>query len=1075
MKSYQVSEPTQLVDLLASIWRADRPDPFSLDLAIVPSPGFHRWLSQQLAQMNRSDGICAGVEFLAMSELESRLVDAEDPWLPRRLGWLIPQLALASTEPELEVLRRHLNAGRQSYSTGLRIARHFRGYSRHRPKMLRDWQAGRDVDSEGNPLGAHGWQAHLYRELLNELSVGPLDARDRLLQRLEAGPAEQLGPRVSALAPARLEARGLDLLAVIGKHHQVDLINWVPSPDRAAGIRQLQSPSTRELRRTEFTRPPGHPLNESLGVLGDEQALTLPPPGKAPRAGEERPEQDDLLGWLKADLKADRLPVGPRLLRPQDHSVQFHLSHGQDRQVEVLREVLTAVLADDPSLEPRHLAILTPDLDGFAPLLTAAFTAPAGLPNHPAQRFRLQVADRVIAQENPLAQLLLELLQLPLARLESASLLELCGRPSVSRKFGFGPDSHQRLTELVADSGIRWGLSATQRSGFGLGDFPQNTWIAGLQRMLLGVALPESDLVTIGTVLPLDEVESTDLALIGGLTELIGRLSRQLSEFEQPTSPAHWALRCQAALQDLVELPSDQEWQLAEVSAALSRLAEGQTASLSRAAVAYALGLDFESSPARGSFGNGNLLVAGLASLRLVPHRVIVLLGWDAECYPRSARPHGDDLLGVAPRVGDPNAAADDRATLLDAIHCAQEKLIVIAKGRSPITNEEVPLAAPLIDLGEALDLTARTSEGLGAGAAVRVIHPLQSFDPRYFDPAAPELRSSDRYAHAAAVALLREPADRPNRYRLATLPAPDLSAGVRLDDLVSFFTHPAKALLRLRAGLSFAEADELGTAIPIEPDGLAQWQVGNRILDRLRDGHDRASIAHAEWLRGEVPPFELGRRILDRVFANAAGTAEMAPRVPGSAVQHDLSLRLSGPNEAEVLLTGRVTTQSGQLQQIEYSSLQPKHRLAAWLRLLALAAAEPGDWRARVVGRGRVALYAAPPAPVARELLGRYLHLFSLGLTQPLPALPRLTMAWAQHRLSRRDPQDRLISGKGFQTCWEYDSDSHWRAFFSYPSLLDLPVGDLAVPQTNPAESTLVGALAQAIWQPILAAEVPA
>ena len=171
--------------------------------------------------------------------------------------------------------------------------------------------------------------------------------------------------------------------------------------------------------------------------------------------------------------------------------------------------------------------------------------------------------------------------------------------------------------------------------------------------------------------------------------------------------------------------------------------------------------------------------------------------------------------------------------------------------------------------------------------------------------------------------------------------------------------------------------------------------------------------------------------------------------------------------------LTGRVNTQSDEVLQVEYSRLQAKHLITAWLRLLALAAAEPGAWRARVIGRGRTARYAAPPAAVARELLARYLQLFRLGLGQPLPALPRLGLAWAEYRASHRDPQDRMVSGKVFERCWEFDSDAHWRAFFSYPELLSLGVEELAIPGLATAESTLVGALAQSIWAPVLAGEV--
>lgn len=1069
MQIHHATTADALVDRLVSLWSGPRPDPFAFDLAVVPGAGFARWLSQRLATADGPAGICAGVEFVSPDGLEWRLDGPGDPWRPERLAWLVQQVVAGSAEPDLEVLRRHFDASRESHSVSRRIARHLAGYARHRPEMLARWEEGGDEGPDGRPLAENAWQAHLYRLLVAENGDSPLERRAALVARLHDGAADGLPHRIAVLAPPHVHPTTLALWEALGSHHQVDLLLLAPSPDRRPG------PAVPGLRRSEFARPPGHPLNGSLAAVSDEVALLVPQTGPTGSLGAGA---DSLLGWLKSDLAADVQHPVRRVLSADDRSVQVHLSHGRDRQVEVLREVLVGVLADEPSLEPRDIAVLTPDVDAFAPLLAAAFTAPAGVPDHPAQRFRVQVADRSLAQVNPMAALLLELLRLPDGRLEASTLLDLCAQPAIAQRFGLSADSRDRLGELVERAGIRWGLSAAQRDGYGLAGFPQNTWIAGLQRMLLGVALGETDLVSAGTVLPLDDVESSDVALIGGLTELVGRLSRLMTEFDRPAPIPEWADRCRAGLADLVELPSGQQWQLADVWGGLSRLAEragNATVPLGRHAALRAIEQEFTGAPARGAFGNGSLVVCGLRSLRHVPHRVVVLLGWDATGYPRPGRRHGDDLLGVEPRVGDPSAALSDRQVLLDAVHAAGDRLVVVAQGRSEATNEEIPLAAPLAELLEALDLTATTAGGRTATEAVSVQHPLQPFDPHYFDRSDPRLRSADRLAHQAARSLLAEPVRPRGRYELAALPEPDLSQGVTLDEVIGYFSHPARALLRTRAGISFGNAAEAGDAIPIEPDHLATWQIGTRVLRHLRDGHDPEAVRRAEWLRGDVPPFELGGRLLDRVFTEAGRSVARVPDGLPEPSLHDLTLAVPVPGHGTVPLVGRVSTHGPEVLQVEYSSLQPRHRLAAWLRLVALAAAEDGPWRARVVGKGRIAVYAAPPRPVALDLLGRYLAVYALGLSRPLPALPRLGHAWLEYRVSRRDPLDPLVSKKNFDRCWDFDSDASWTAFFRYPDVLDLPAGDPEVPGADPSERTLVGALASSIWGPAMAAEVPA
>ena len=53
--------------------------------------------------------------------------------------------------------------------------------------------------------------------------------------------------------------------------------------------------------------------------------------------------------------------------------MQVHACHGPARQVEVLREVLVGLLQDDPTLEPRDIVVMCPDVETYAPLITAGF------------------------------------------------------------------------------------------------------------------------------------------------------------------------------------------------------------------------------------------------------------------------------------------------------------------------------------------------------------------------------------------------------------------------------------------------------------------------------------------------------------------------------------------------------------------------------------------------------------------------------------------------------------------------------------------------------------------------------
>jgi Exonuclease V gamma subunit len=1014
MRTHHLPTAEALVQRLDQLWSGPRPDPFAFDLAIVPGAGFQRWLSQQLSLVGDGAGVCAGIEFSGWPAFERRIF-ADDPWRPERLAWTIQAVldGPASDDPALAVLRRHLDAASEHHSACRRVAFILAGYLRHRPSLVAGWLSGSDTDETGEPLREDAWQAHLCRLLGAHIGVDPLRWRADVLSELAARPTPGLPHRIAVLAPADLDPAAIELLEALGTQHQVDVLALSPSV--------AASPAASDTLLARL--------------------------------------QDSIAGRPQAALP----------LAADDDSIQVHLSHGPDRQVEVLREVLAGVLAADPGLEPRNVAVLTPTPDLFAPLIGATFA----VPDHPAHRFRVQLADRSISQVNPLAGLLLELLRLPDTRAEASAVLELALQPAVARKFGFGVERRERLVELVTSAGIRWGLSARHRERFGLVGFEQNTWFAGLQRMLLGVALDESGLVTAKTVLPLDDVESTDVELIGALTELIGRILRLVDTFGQPATVADWVDRCHAAITSLADPPATDDWQLADLWSGLARIAAtAGSATIGRADFCTVVDHEFTNTRARATFGNGSLIVAGLESLRHVPHQVLVLLGWDGDHYPRNALHDGDDLLRRHPSASDPDPTAFDRQLLLDAVQAARRQLVVICRDRSEATNEQVPLAAPIVELLAVIDSIAAGPAESRATEAITVQHPLQPHDPAYFgtDPSRERLVSADPHAYRAALAAQEKPSSHlRGRYQLDPLPPLALDQGVTVDELTGFFAHPVRTLLRVRAGVSLGERPTAGDELPIEPDHLARWQVGNRVLQRLREGYPVAAIEQAEWLRGEVPPFALGSRELHAVLDQASATMAVLPRDLGEPSLHEVSLAIP-VGDRTIQLAGRVVSHGRELLAVEYSSLQARHRLVTWLRLLCLAAAEPGPWRARVIGKGRRAAYQAPDQQQARDLLGRYLELYRLGLSRPLPALPRLGAQWAGYLASGRNPHE--VPASAFRTNWQYDADPSWLAFFDFGSVFGIDA-DVVVPGADPAESSLVGALADAIWTPILAAEV--
>ncbi|MFT3862510.1 exodeoxyribonuclease V subunit gamma [Micropruina sp.] len=1029
---HRSDDASALAAELASRLGGVRTDPFATDLVVTPHAHLRRWLTNELAHRLGSpgEGICAGVDFVTPARLLRDLGEPLALWRARHLTWrLLAVIETRSDVAELAQLRRHLGNSRDGYRVARRIARLFERYLEWRPDLIARWRAGDDCDEQGRPLGVDGWQPVLWRLLAAE--ADPLAERDAFLTDLRQRPQRLALPgSVSFVQPDPLSPWWVQILSALAEHRdvhvslrQVTAASW-PAPlpdDPAARLSAFECGAQRGL----------------LPLARDELlAGTVQPPGT--------------LGWLQSRLTGRQEPPPA-----PDGSVQVHAGHGLERQVEILRDAITGLLASDRSLEPRHIVVGCANLAAAAPLVTAAFRLPSEVPGrHPANDFRVQVADRSSADTNPLLGIIVRLLGLVESRATAAEVLDLCGQPAVAARFGFDPDTLKRLGQLAIESGVRWGLSAQHRQRYGLGSLRQNTWMAGLQRMLLGVALSEDRLPVVGTTLPLHDVEDRDLDGLGGLAELLARLGLFAAASAAPTTLAGWVQRLQQAVDDFTLTKGDTAWQRTDAQARLAELAErGAGDAVLSLADLNALAVDeFERGSARSTFGNGALTVCSLRSLRGVPYRVICLIGLDDGVFPARGERDGDDLMLREPRPGEPDPVAEDRQALADAVGAARQALVVVHQGRSALSNEKVPPPAALADL---LDVLAE-------GGVMPRQHPLQPFSPHLFGAGGAEPVSYDPSGLRGARALLGP--RREVRTDTVLPPAGPLTE-VTLDDLIALASDPVRHYLRVRCDLSLGEPEEPGEEVPIELDGLAQWAVGDRMLRLAREGHSRDDAVRAEWLRGQVPPGELGNRLL-------AGIATTVGRIMGNlpvpagvpVVHHDLVIDC-GP----VRLTGRVSTQQDVIVDATYSKLSAKHRLGSWLRLIALTAATGQSWRAAVVARSWTLRLRGPEPEMARVLLDRWVRLYRLGLDTPLPVPAQFGARLAELLADGKDPFGELTDlGKAYRT-W---GDETWPMF--YPTVDDLlSVGIGSDDLDQPGETVLACAAARLIWQPLTDHEV--
>ena len=1102
---------SELIDGLAAVLSDHPLDPFHVEVIGVPTPGVERWLAQALSQRL---GVAAGIEFPIVApwlgrlwaEASADLVPGgaeRDPWRTDRLTWtVLAELDRSRDEPWARALVAHLEAdalGGRRYLVASRIAGLWHRYGRERPAMVTAWFAGDDVDANGDAVvPRQRWQPELWRRVRTRLAVAsPAERIGHVVTTLETAPERvDLPERLSLFGLNRLDALDRALLQVLARHRTVHLWLAHPSPGRWQRAIEGDSEELWPLRGPYHQQRgrDGHRLVSTLGrdVIEFQHVLThLESPLQVEAvtsAGTDAPAT--MLAALQQVLAEDRPPETPVMQHADgDTSLQVHSCHGPDRQVEVLREVICTLLADHTDLEPRDIIVMTPDLARFAPLVGAAFdvtgtmaAAPDGDALHPGRRLRIRIADQSLLQVNPLLGLVERLLGLVHGRFTASDLLDLCASPPVASRFRFSSDDLERIEELVRRSGVRWGLDLADRARFGLEGFAQNTVAAGLDRMLLGVAWSEADQQHLGVVLPLDEVESSDVDRVGRLAEFTDRLRRILGALAGPHTLTDWVAELQGVVDQLCAAEPGESWQTGHAWSVLQRLLPDASSDTGEAEDGRLLDLgdiralladELAGRPSRANFRTGSLTLSSLAPMRSVPHKVICLLGMDDQAFPRGRVVDGDDLLAAHPRVGDRDHRSEDRQLFLDAIMAAEQALVIVHTGHDPRTNAPRP---PAIPVGELLDAVAElvvTADGSDVRDRIVVEHPLQPYDPRNFTSTA-AVRSFDGTALAAARVAVAERTPVPPVFTRAATPSDSANhdgartvGEVRLADLQRFFKHPAKAYARDRAGWIPPGDDEpADDAIPLSLDGLQKWQIGDRLLSGRLAGIDNDALVAAEWRRGTLPPKALGGAVMDRIVRDVDQTVGRAQTWREQA-RREIDLAVEGDGWS---LTGTTTRVHGQrIVSVGYSWSDARQWQDVWWELLALTCTDPAvEWQGVAIGKNSdISLIGPVSESYARTVLADAIALRETGMTAPLPLPPKSAASYV--RLLRRDcPVPDAVAK--VRSEWDKESDELWTRFWGprFDDLLTEPA--ISDEQRGPdADPTRFGTLARRIYLPLM------
>ena len=1046
--------------------------------------------------------------------------DSVDPWRPEKLAWRVLNALRERAHSSDPATRRAFAHPRQYVSTpgssaaapsavnpreaafALEVAQVVDGLLRQRPDQVREWirQTGAAKDAAPDP--SPRWLQLLVQDLL---TAGPGHASSERRSKLQAKIAA--GGQLATI-PTTLHVFGLSTLP----REELRTLSWISCPDglnvhlyqlapsavwaqdqmskrelatalrRAESQRQVLGPdATMAHQREAIDRR--HAANALLADFGrpsrDVQALLE---AWADHYHEADPGDDDLGLFVDpiaaSDNEATALralqrgillatptpePGDRSVLEPSDASVRLLACHGALRQVEELREQLWAALREDPTLQPRDILVMTPDIATYAPLVMAVFSEPGEGAARPGKHGKsvtklpaipTHIADLGLRAINPIADVLLAVLELAVGRLTWPALLALMEARPVRRRFGLGDSDLQAATRMLADAGLRWGQDAADRKAAGQPALRQNTVDFALERLALGAlfldepadgarsngaaelrrphysaATPLGEDAT-AVFAPFDAMSLGDLPLLGRVMACVNAVGHHRAEVSTSTSAEGWHRRLQAIITELCATTDAATWLVTTVMQELEELRASMTAAgtamtfTPRAALQLLQGrFDMRSRGDRHI--TGAVTVCAMEPMRSVPFRVIALLGMDDGSFPRTARKRAWDPLAHRRRVGEHDPRDIDRHLLLEALLSTRDRLLILWNGFDAHTAEPQPPAVPVAELLDVLDAHFVSADDAGEPVSARkavqmtaTLLPWSAGRRPHFDAAAARAAN---VLHDAQHGLGRAG---PHIHAGKLVMPKTTNAGDAFElscpALAKALLNGPKTLLHGGFGLRMDDNEAaVEERSPVEMSALDKWQVREAAVSASLDGYggDLATELSQRW-RAEGK-LGLGPAGEDEIAAVVAEAEELVAAADVLAASrgfelvgrqrpcrawatvpvggHFATLRCESgwiaPSNADATSQALVFVYAG--------AAKPKRLLPAWLTLLTLRVADVethtrGAWVVtRESGGETEGLWLAAPAKdAATRMLVEAVTLWREARATQVPLFPETSYA---------------------------------------------------------------------------------
>ncbi len=897
-----------LLTLFDKVQQASDLPVLAKEIVLVQNPGMQHWLNMQQADIA---GISMNAEFVLPAQFlwqQLRLLSGDEvpdqsPYSREVLAWRIDKLLrsdeVISNEKCQQATRYWLNNSQadllKRFQLAVQLADLFEQYLIYRPNWINTWAQGRLVSNL--PENAHQqqqWQGHIWYLLNQQIAYDPLSLITSAKQNVD-NLVHLLPQRISIFGINALAPMWLDFLTILAEVIDVHFYHLNPCYEYWGEIKTDKA-KAKQAYLTQIDKWPEdalvddsvNPLLANLGQQGREflSLLHQVPTIEIPLFDELFAEQQRSI--CSADkpsvllqIQKDILTLTDKRQSPieeVDQSITITSAHSALREVQGLHDYLLHLFNNDPSLTPKDVLVMCPQIEHYAPYIDSVFVRGWEDLGESIPPLPCSIADRISKDSEPLVAAFSELLLMPDSRFGVNQILAYLRLLPLQMRFGLTEHDIELISDWLLKANVHWGLNAQHKDQQlnTSGSSPQYTWQQGLDRLIKGFAYGDSTSIY-GDDLVLPWVEGNNAVVLGKLMLLCEQLSVMTISLNRAKTYEQWQQSLQSFIEQLF-IDDNNDTGLAIINQAIDSLAlyckeANYDQPIELSVIREYLNHHFSQPDPGRQFMIGQITFCSMLPMRSIPFKVLAVLGLNDGDFPRQRQPLGFDLMAMTNAcAGDRSRRGDDRYLFLEAIISARDKLYLSFQGHDIKNNNQ---RQPSIVLREFMDYLShgygwqfKTADKTHENQLRQL--PLQVFsvdnysgsnDFKSFDKKWLELARITAHSKELAVTDQQLPS--------AEEPLLELS----LEQLNRFLAHPSQVFAQQRLKLFFSNNDViLDDAEPFAFNHLDKYLFQQQVLNEsLQPAKEQTStsVNAVALLSGDFPDNPLFAEQLDTWQAN--------------------------------------------------------------------------------------------------------------------------------------------------------------------------------------------------------------